>query len=448
MQKKEKIENVVSIPVPGTKEQVDNQSVLSVSKTSRANSRANIGGLLEEFKRTFMQISKSYKSAKLYFGKGDLSKEWYVEYGYLIPGQLNKYKRFKERFDMNRIPDLKDRLVYGKEAVCFMNEKLAQGFNPFTANNYRKGYAGFTIIQQLEMIVAELSAGETANAIRSFNDRYNRFKKYLEAKQLTDITGADLTLDHAEGFKVWMLTQKFSRKTINETLAYVSRYFNLALKKKWISENHFLQVDKIKGRQYRVDEGQRERFEPITSVEMDLIFETLQAKKETAFIAYLAFIYYAWIRPAEICRLHIADIELKRGVIKLKMNDTKNNLGAYVQIVPPLIKILEKMELDKYPFSHYVFGRNTFLPGKEKIGKNSCANKWKAIVKDGLKIDKDMYALKHTGNIDYLLKNKGNTDLKWQQAQNRHKTSAMTDRYNRKLGAYFINCDNLNFRQI
>jgi hypothetical protein len=57
-----------------------------------------------------------------------------------------------------------------------------------------------------------------------------------------------------------------------------------------------------------------------------------------------------------------------------------------------------------------------------------------------------MYSLKHTGNIEYLLNNKGKTDLKWQQSQNRHKTSSMTDLYNRKLGAYFIEVGELNFR--
>jgi len=58
-----------------------------------------------------------------------------------------------------------------------------------------------------------------------------------------------------------------------------------------------------------------------------------------------------------------------------------------------------------------------------------------------------MYALKHTGNVHYLLMNKGKADLKWQQSQNKHLTSAMTDRYNRKLSAYFIEVGGMNFKK-
>jgi len=58
-----------------------------------------------------------------------------------------------------------------------------------------------------------------------------------------------------------------------------------------------------------------------------------------------------------------------------------------------------------------------------------------------------MYALKHTGNIEYLQRNKGNIDLKWQQMQNRHSSAAMTEKYNRQLGAYFIDVEKVNFRE-
>ena len=73
---------------------------------------------------------------------------------------------------------------------------------------------------------------------------------------------------------------------------------------------------------------------------------------------------------------------------------------------------------------------------------------WDAIVKRKLTIDKNMYALKHTGNIEYLLQNKGNIDLKWMQMQNRHSSTAMTEKYIRKLGAYFIDVKRGKFREL
>ena len=56
--------------------------------------------------------------------------------------------------------------------------------------------------------------------------------------------------------------------------------------------------------------------------------------------------------------------------------------------------------------------------------------------------------LKFCNDSPILLYYKGNTNLKWQQMQNRHSSSAITDRYNRKLGAYFIEVGEINFRII
>jgi integrase len=393
-------------------------------------------------------LNLRYKKARLYWAKGDTSKEWYIRYYYLKPGTIDQYEPFKERFDMNRIPDLHDRLKYGKQAVDFMNNKLKAGFNPYTSLT-KKNTNNLTIIQQLQIIVDELCQGETDNAKRDMQSHNNRFTNFITEKNLIDVPIAFITPDHAEAFKIWMKEKKYSKKTINSSLTYASRYFKQAIKKKWCTYDHVGNVEKLKKRQYRKDVGDREKFDPITSREMDLIFSYFLQQKEFDFIGFLSCIYYAWARPSEIRRLKIGDIDLENDIIKFGRNETKSFSGAYVQIVPPLKKILQRMNLKKYPLHYYLFGRDNCKPGPDPLGKNFCSEKWRVEVKDpkkGLGIDKDMYALKHTGNIEYLLNNKGNIDLKWQQMQNRHTSSVMTDRYNRKLGAYFIEVGNLNFR--
>jgi hypothetical protein len=120
----------------------------------------------------------------------------------------------------------------------------------------------------------------------------------------------------------------------------------------------------------------------------------------------------------------------------------------FVQIVPPLKKLLATIKLQYYPGNYYIFSGDGsgFRPGKTELNRQSATARWLDTVKNGLGITKDMYALKHTDNIDYLLNKKDNIYLKWQQMQNRHSSSAMTERYNRKLVSYFINCSNLHFR--
>jgi integrase len=445
----------------GHKKDVDYQRLSHLKKESRPSSRpkAEKNDLKETYLKEFkerLRMTKGidYKPAQLYSAGNDLSKEWYVYYYYLMPG-TDKFQRFKERYDINRLKTVTDRLLFGRELAKFWNEKLQEGYNPFEIAEkkaaVKSGVSTVAMRQQIEQIVNEFCNGETDNAVRNFVQFRNRFYKYIESAEIEKLPLASFTEEHAEGFKAWMIELKFSKKTINETLAYVSRYFKAAEKKKWIGKNYFPDVERVTERNYRVDVGENEdiaeRFEPITRAEFVKIFEKLNELQDYDFIAFLSFIYYSWARPAEIKRLRCEDIELNGSTdfIRFRTNNTKNNKYAMVQIVPELRQIIERMKLQNYSGRDYLFGRYTLKPSAQPLGKNSPGERWQRIVKQGLGINKDMYALKHTGNIDYLQSNKGKVDLKWQQMQNRHKTSAMTDRYNRKLGAYFIEVGNVKF---
>jgi integrase len=239
-------------------------------------------------------------------------------------------------------------------------------------------------------------------------------------------------------------TMNLSAKTINASLSYMGRFFQCGIKKKWCDRNPFDLVERIDKRQKQSTND--ERYEPLTSEEIDRILNYLNEKGERDWIRFLSMIFYAWARPAEIARLKVKDINLKDDLIRFPKGETKNGLGAFVQIVPPLKEILQEMQLHNFDPDWYLFSNNGFLPGTQKLEKSRSWKRWTALVHRDLKIKKNQYALKHTGNIMYLLRNKCKVDLKWQQMQNRHSSSTMTDRYNRKLGAYFVNVDKLNFK--
>jgi integrase len=429
-----------SIPVRSTSESRSSSGFSVSVKKSRATSRA----LIDEFKNANPMLLP-YKPAKLYSGNGDLTKEWYIEYYYLEPGEIDKYRRFKERFDINRIKTYQERLAYGKEFVRFLNEKLKNGFNPFEAVKVVRGNVEVKILAQIFSIVTELSQMASSYSISTYTEHYNRLTKYIKEKQLEGFTMFDLDMEQAKRYKKWLQANQYARKTINSTFSYLSQFWDLGIEKKWVSDNPFKTIPRVSKKE-EVRTTEVERFEPLTSAEMDKIFEHLIAAGENNFITYLAMIYYAWVRPIEITRLKISDLDFSRDAIRFRKSETKNNTAAYVQMVPPLKKLLSKIDLQNLSADQYLFSKDGFRPGYDKMDKHFGLEKWRAVVKEGLGIQKDMYALKHTGNIEYLLNNKGNVDLKWQQKQNRHSSSVMTDNYNRKLGLYFIEVGDLNFR--
>ncbi len=373
------------------------------------------------------------------------SNDWFVYYYYFDP-QSSKYKRFKVRFDINRIKNIQDKIIYGKQLTDFINDKLSKGFNPLVVAS-KTNDSDFRITTQLIKVINALSANASKISQESYRDVYNRYMRFIKAKKYEHLFINSITLDHCKSFKRWMLYEEdLSVKTANNTLSHLSMFWDAAIENNYTLSNPFKVLPKAKKRD-KDETGKDVRFEPFTNEEMQLLFPWLRQKEMHAFINFLCFIYYAWARPIEILRLKVEDIEKTRQLIAFKANNTKNTNAAYVQIVPPLMALIDAMKLEQYPPDYYLFSDN-YLPGKRMLNKSNPSKTWRNNVKKNLKLQKDMYALKHTGNIEYLLNNKGKTDLKWQQMQNRHSSSVMTDRYNRKLGAYFIDVGEVNFRLI
>jgi integrase len=377
-----------------------------------------------------------YKPAKLYQGP----KHWYVFYYFLIPGTLT-YKRFKEYLDINRIKSPNERKIYGKEIVSFINKKLSEGFNPFTAISKRHGIMNAGIMEQLSYIYDLACEGQTENTIDTYKCMMNRFKKFISELFLTAIDINQVDYSTAQSFQKFMVGKQLSRKTINATISHLGLFWDVAKTESIVYENPFRNITKVK--HTSTAESKQDIFEPLTTAEVKTVFNEFRNNGYINFSRFLAMIYLSWSRPAEIRRLKVWQIDLENNMIIFKKNETKNEQGAYVQIVGSLKKIFLEINLQEYDKDLYLFS-NTFLPGIKPFNESLPRKIWTRIVRQKLNIQKAMYALKHTGNIEYLQLNKGNTNLKWQQSQNRHKTAEMTERYNRQLGAYFIDTSSIN----
>lgn len=208
----------------------------------------------------------------------------------------------------------------------------------------------------------------------------NRFKRFLEEKQLSSVPIAFFTASEAEQYKNWLIAKELAVKTINESLTYMTRYFKTGFKSKWVLSNCFEDIEPVSRRRKRKENGKAEKFEPITTAEMKRIFPMLREKGEVEYIIYLSIIYYAWPRPVEISRLRISNVDLERDIISFASNDTKNLSYASVQIVPQLKKLLESIALHRYPQDYYLFSRDGMKPGPMPLGESYISKKWKRLV--------------------------------------------------------------------
>jgi integrase len=453
---------VLSIPVSATTQTLASQGFELKRSKSEAKSEAKIAPvapLTPKFQLSVMHdafkqkshhmiLHAPYKAPTIYHANHDLTKRWYIEFYYLYPGSTDQYKRFKEYLGINKIKSLQERMIYAKEAQKFVLQKLQTGFNPFTAKRVAKTHLQpFMGIQsQLEHIVTLMSINATKSQKNTYQEMINRLSKYLDQHSLLQSSLFDFSLSQAKAFKEWMLhEQDLAPKTANNTISHCQMFWDRGVEEQLTDQNPFKLLTKARLRDKPVDPGAAVRFEPITDTEMVQLFQELRAAGEFNFIVFLGFVYYAWARPVEILRLTVADIELERSLIRFKQGQTKNGKASYVQIVPPLIALISTLNLQNYPGHYFVFS-DGYQPGERMLSKNNPSARWRDKVKNKIGIKKDLYALKHTGNIEYLLRNKGMNNLKWQQLQNRHSSAVITETYNKRIGAYFIEIKDLNFR--
>jgi len=195
----------------------------------------------------------------------------------------------------------------------------------------------------------------------------------------------------------------------------------------------------IKTDLFRVAQPQNEtgRFPPLSNSEKELVFEYYK-KHNPPYYLFILTLYYTCIRPKELHRLKISNINFENGTIFIPWFKAKNGLSNHVQILKPLMEAFRYYGLDKTDSKYYIFSTKC-LPGKTHYQGNYCSDQWlNNRVKIGIDDSRQMYGLKHTFNVDYVNNNHHALDWEWLRRHNRHATITQTHQYISGLTAYFL----------
>ena len=160
--------------------------------------------------------------------------------------------------------------------------------------------------------------------------------------------------------------------------------------------------------------------------------------------SFIQFVFFCFIRPGELMRLRIANIEMESGTIFIPGKISKNGKDGRVAMPKPLIKHIAKMKLHNYPEDYLIFGDND-APGMKVMPHNKMSRRYRTMLED-LKFGKEhtLYSWKHTGNTKlYYASNK---DIILIMRQNRHSSLDMTYNYMRSLGMEIDSSGVENFR--
>ncbi len=233
-----------------------------------------------------------------------------------------------------------------------------------------------------------------------------------------------LTRNHVLEFLDYVQSErKVANKTRNGFLGVCITYLNELVSRNLIEKSPAAGIKKLP------EKGMKNI--PYTTGQQARL-ENYLKKSDYQLFLYTRFIYYGFLRPVEILRLKVKDVDLQKGIILVRSHVSKNKQQMPVVITEGLKPFIMAMELHKLSPGMFLFGKD-LEPGFDSMLRNRVSERHTKAMKacDVYDGEVTMYSWKHTGNCNAY---RAGADIKALQYQNRHSSLEMTDIYLQSLG--------------
>ena len=353
-------------------------------------------------------VKKNFSNPKIYTAKGDLSKRWYVYFSFRNP-ETGKLQRMKNIYGKtNHYKTKEDRMwilsAYRKKLL----QLLKKGFNPFEDNSEiyseqsqknKKSNREDVVSKEetpteIQMTVKEafdfaLNLKEkmiSSTTKRGYSSRVNKFITWLKENVPEIITIDQLTKGNVIKFLNSIL-ENISPRNRNNYRVDLGSLMQTLEDNEIISSNFIKKIPILK--------TTPERNKTYTKEIQEDIFKYLE-EKDPLLLLYIKFVSYNFLRPIEVNRLKVGDINLKNKTIQFKAK----NSPLKTKIIPDLLiqdlPNLSKMNKGYYLFTPEEIGAewNTF----EDNRRDYFTKRFKKVVKDYFNLGKDygLYSFRHT----------------------------------------------------
>lgn len=366
-----------------------------------------------------LQMKKNYSNPKIYDANGDLSKRWYVYFSYRDPvtgklkrmtpfyGQANKYKTKSDRMFVlviyrNKIKALLKRGYnpFENNSELFQKEKQAtikpKKVLPQKTNDLANNKSAVvsktteiktkTISEAFEFALNLKKKLVNEVTLKAYTRMSNRLQKFIK-KNFPTVTHIDqLTKSIIVQFLNSIL-EKNSPRTRNNARIDIGSLIQVLAENEIITTNFVKHIPVLK--------SIPERNKTYTN-QLDAAIYSYLEEKDPILLLYIKFISYNFLRPIEVNRLKIGDINLKEKTISYRAK----NKPLQTKIIPDIL-VKDLPDLSK-------FHPEAFLITPDKFGapwntseinkRNYFSKRFKTVVKDHFKLDKNygLYSFRHT----------------------------------------------------
>ncbi|WP_397446907.1 tyrosine-type recombinase/integrase [Polaribacter sp. R77954] len=354
--------------------------------------------------------------------KEALSKRWYIYYSFRNPATGKLVRQTNIKAGVNLYKDKKSRLHILLQLKKSLEYILAKGYNPYEDNTSLADFIEQLLTndgsknepkpkqKNIEKSVISENKKEENNtplhpikesfelgleikskvlkgvSYQNFSNRINRFNKWL-IEQKIDINNDISTINKKLVIQYLnTVLQNSSARNRNNTRTDISSLFQTLEDNEIITDNFVKKINVLK--------SNPERNKTYTSTEQKEIFKYLK-EKEPVLHLFVQFVSYNYLRPVEVCRLKIGDIDL----IDKKISVRAKNKAVKTKIIPNIL-VTQLPDISKMDKNHYLF-TPTKIGGewetKENNKRNYFSKQFKK-VKDHFGLGKEygLYSFRHT----------------------------------------------------
>jgi len=360
-----------------------------------------LNSLFEEFKKK-MQLSENTGINLKYYPATlkTTSNRWRIEFY-----SFNPYSQKLERvvYRVDKIKKKFANLVVARRELnkhCeIINYKLMAGWTPFCDCSNIKEVVS---IKDVALKFIDIKGSELREeSLRSYRSYINVFIEWLTLSHKEKLISIDFTKYDAINYLDWITsTKKVSPNTWNNYRSFMITFFSWLIERGYYNKNIFADIQpkkKVKKKRIVIPSDERKR-----------IFDYLE-QNDMPFLIFLLLEFHCLMRPIEIFRMKIADINLDTQIIALEGSQTKNKYNRNITIPDVFIPIIKKFwnsnNIEKYNRDYYLFSKK-LEPGNFLMRTKDAGSKWSKL-REVLNLQEEyqLYSLRDTAITEMLLNN-------------------------------------------
>ena len=334
-----------------------------------------------------LSLKKKYSTPNIYDANGDLSKRWYVYYSFRNP-ETDKLERQTHIYaGVNKFKTLRERKNAIKILAQAVENILESGYNPYeveeiVSTSEEKKYT----IEDAVTFSLELKKNTLKdNSFRDYRVRIKSFEKWLFANGFENRYITAVNKKTIVTFLNSVLSTT-SAKNRNNTRAILSMFFQSLEDNDIIPDNFVKKINVLK--------SNPERNKTYSSKQEVDIFNYLKSNDELLLL-FIQFISYNHLRPVEVVRLQIKDVNVKDRRIYVRAKNKAVKVKIIPEILLSTLPDLEKFHPESYLFTPNGIGHEWATNETDK--RDYFSKRFKK-VKDSLGLGKDygLYSFRHT----------------------------------------------------